>query len=123
MNQPLTTRRATMPLEDMLKGTDDYLNVEKMIEKLAPAQVGQNFRPSDNLMKFLYLFSQQRDAKELFDWLMDLTIRAPYPHISGSFEEAAIAAAKHQARAGIGEVIIEAIAEGKRLIEQSNQRS
>lgn len=124
MSDPMMPRRAAMPLEDMLAGTHDVLDIEKLIEKMAPAQVGHSFRPSEDLMKVIYLLFGTAEGKQIFEWLMDLTLRAPYPHIDGSgFEQAAIAAAKHQARAGIGEVILEAVANGKRLLEQAQNRS
>lgn len=119
MNQPLISRRAAMSLDDMLKDTDGVLDVDKILDKIAPGQSGQTFRPDDDLLKFIYLFSQAREGRPFFEWLLDMTIRSPYPRISGSFEQAALDAAKHQARAGIGEVILEAIAEGKRLVDRT----
>lgn len=124
MSDPMMPRRAAMPIEQLLAGTDEMLDVDKMIEKLAPAQAGQNFRPTDDLMKVMYLFFGTVEGKQIFEWLMDLTVRAPYPHVNGSnFEQAAIAAAKHQSRCGVGEVILEAVAQGKRLLEQAQNRS
>lgn len=120
MNQPMMPqRREAWPIEDLLKGTDDLLDLDAMTEQIGKLS-GSDYKPSDAVAKVFYaIFMGQREAME---WLLDLTLRAPYPHVSGSIEQAAIAAAKHQARAGIGEVIVAAIAEGKRLQDHDQQK-
>lgn len=65
MSDPMMPRRAAMPLEQLLAGTDDMLDVDEMIEKLAPAQAGQNFRPTDDLMKVMYLFFGTDEGKQI----------------------------------------------------------
>lgn len=123
MSQPMVSRREAQSLEDMLANTDDVLNVDQILEKMGSAQAGQHFRPADDLLKFIYLLSVTREGRPFFDWLMDLTIRAPFPPLTGSFEQAAMCAAKYQTKEGLGNIILEAIAEGKRLVDQSSQRS
>lgn len=121
MNQPMQpTRRAAWDIEDMVSGTDAVLDVEKMLEQMGGLGQGVNHTPTDAVAKVLYaMFSGQR---ETIDWLIDLTLRAPYPHVGEDFQSAALAAAKHQARAGIGEVIVAAIARGKQIIDQEQKK-
>lgn len=127
MNNPFNPRRRARPIDktvdylnEALKDSDDVLDVEKTIERLLPQISSLNYRPSDERLKAFYRILATIEGRELLDWLLDLTWRAPYPHVGKSIAEAAIAAAKHEARAGIGEVILEALALGKYLIEKES---
>ena len=89
----------------------------------APAAVADSFRPEDQVLKALFLFAQTETGAKAIAWLHELSDRAPYPMIEGSFEQAALAAAKHQGRAGVGHVLSKAVAEGKRLIELNRRET
>ncbi len=120
MNQPLVSRRPAWPAEDILDMSDDVLDVDKMADLIGELSKQADYRPTDDVAKALYALFQYNRA--VIDWLLDLTLRAPYPHVDGDFQKAALAAAKHQARAGIGEVIAAAIAEGKRISDQQKDQ-
>lgn len=122
MNQPMMpTRRAAWDIDDVMQGSDVLLDLEKMLEQIGGLGSGVQYAPTDNVAKVLYaMFAGER---ETIDWLLDLTLRAPYPHVGASFEQAALAAKGHQTRAGIGEVIVAAIARGKQLIDQKKDQT
>lgn len=85
-------------------------------QAFAPALTADPFRPEDELLIEIARYSQTELGAKVFAWLHSLTDRAPYP--AGDFkaiEEAAIAAAKHAGRAGVGHVLSRAVAEGQRL--------
>lgn len=85
-------------------------------QALAPLLQPDQFRPDDQLLIEIARYSETEIGRKVFDWLHALTDRAPYP--SGdfkAFEEAAIAAAKHAGRAGVGHVLTRAVAEGRKL--------
>lgn len=86
------------------------------IEKLfAPAVMPDRFDPGDTIKKMLAAFYRTAQGRELIEWLADLTVRAPYPHVGTDFQSAAIAAAKHEARFGVGLVLFKALADGEQL--------
>jgi len=82
-----------------------------------PAVMADPWRPSENVMKFAAAMAQTDQGREFLAFIFDLTKRAPYPHIGNSMESAALAAAKHEARAAVGEVVLQAIVEGRKLLE------
>lgn len=87
-------------------------------DQFGPAVVAQSFDPGNDLKKNLAAFARTGLGREIIDWLLDLTCRAPYPVTSQSLHDLAFAAAKHQARAAVGETIIKAIADGNALLDR-----
>lgn len=84
----------------------------------APAAVSASMDPGDELKKSIASMYQTELGRKIIDWLLDQTCRAPYPVTSQSMEDLAYAAAKHQARAAVGEMIVKAIVDGRALNEQ-----
>lgn len=87
---------------------------------LAPAAVPDNYRPDDDVMKSLAIMAERGETRAVVEWLLDLTLRAPYPVTADTLEQTALAAAKHQARANVGEVVLKAIAEGRAKLERKD---
>lgn len=117
MNGPqnVNPRNLVRDLDVMLTaGGQGWDGLEKMFE---PALMHDRYRPQDELLKQIAALSQTEFGRELFAWLFDLTNRAPYPSTGGTIENAALAAAKHEARAAVGEVILNAIVEGRKLLD------
>lgn len=86
--------------------------------QFGPAVVAQSFDPGDEVKKFAAAMSQTVEGRRFIDWLLDLTCRAPYPVTSQTIEDLAMSAAKHQARAAVGETIVKAIADGNALLNR-----
>ena len=84
-------------------------------KQFAPAVTPANLDPGDKFKRQLAAVAQTEWGRELIGWIYDLTCRAPYPVTMQNMEDLAFAAAKHQARAAVGEVIAKAIADGKEL--------
>lgn len=103
-------------LEDLEKkiGLNGWDYFEK---QFAPAVFGDEQRPADEIMQALARLAELPDTRRVVDWLLDLTCRAPYPRTFDTTENLAFAAAKHQARAAVGEVIVKAIHEGRQINE------
>jgi hypothetical protein len=101
------------PVEDESEGWDFYK------QKFMPAVVANTFRPEDSVLIEIYKLSETAEGRKIIDWLHELSDRAPYPRVGSNFEEVAVAAAKHQGRALVGEVLTEAVREGKRLFNQA----
>lgn len=87
-------------------------------EQFGPAVVAQGFDPGADFKKNLAAFARTGLGREIVDWLLDLTCRAPYPVTSQDLQDLAFAAAKHQARAAVGETIVKAIAEGNAILDR-----
>jgi len=87
-----------------------------------PAPLPDLFEPGDQLkIRIATLYDHSHEVRQIIEWIFDLTFRAPYPHIGGSFEEAALAAKAHEARAAVGRVLVQAILDGRRLNERRSQ--
>lgn len=117
MSGPFPFARETMPLDDLLKqvGGPGWSGLD-LARAFAPAKVSDRFEPDEDLKKFLAAFSRTQQGRTFFNWIADLTVRAPYPHVGTLRETAALAAAKHEARCGVGQVIFAAVEEGERLL-------
>jgi hypothetical protein len=85
-------------------------------EHFSPAKVADAFDPGADLKKVLFALYHTVDGRKIVEWWFDLTFRAPYPHVGSSLEAAAIAAAKHEARAAVGLALLKAIADGEKLL-------
>ncbi|MCZ8545069.1 hypothetical protein OOJ09_12820 [Mesorhizobium qingshengii] len=66
----------------------------------------------------LFHFYGTGEGRSIIEWMADLTVRAPFPHVGSMKESAALAAAKHEARTAVGYALLRAIAEGEQLWTQ-----
>lgn len=87
-------------------------------DQFGPALVGENFDPGEDFKKNLAAFARTDLGRRIVEWLLDMTCRAPYPATSQDMQDLAFAAAKHQARAAVGEVIVKAIADGNAILNR-----
>lgn len=89
-----------------------------------PAPTRQPFEPEDDLKKMIALFYDTTpEGRRMVEWIFDLTFRAPYPSIGGSLEQAALAAKAHEARAAVGRVLVQAIVDGRALMEKTRSQN
>jgi hypothetical protein len=85
-----------------------------------PAKMPNPFRPEDKMMQEFSRYAETVGGRNVVAWLRSITDLAPYPNVSGgNFEQVAIAAAKHDARATIGRMIAAAITEGTAIRNQN----
>jgi len=120
MSEPYNPRREVFDSEKMLEMSDGWLELDELLKKMTGGQ-GFSYRPKDEDLKNFWLLWRSIDGRRLIEWWLDMTLRAPYPPVGNDFQEAALAAARFGARAALGEVMLEALAEGKRLYENKNQ--
>lgn len=88
---------------------------EFFAEQWLPAGTVDILNPDDELKMFIAAMSESGLGKRFFDYLMNLTVRHPYPMTTNSMEDLAFAAAKHQARATVGELLVKIRMEGRAL--------
>ena len=89
--------------------------------QFAPALAPDPFRPEDAVLVELARYAQTEQGRAGIGWLHSITDGAPYPAGFSSLEAAALAAAKHEGRAGVGLVLTRAVAEGQRLRDAHNK--
>lgn len=87
-------------------------------QQILPLAMSDTFRPADALLTKIALYAQTADGQEFFKWLHEITDRAPYPVGLDGFENMAMAAAAHGARAHVGHLLNKALIEGQRLLDQ-----
>ncbi|RWF48378.1 MAG: hypothetical protein EOS50_32035 [Mesorhizobium sp.] len=118
MSGPFPFSRQMMAIDQLLGATPSW---EGLNQAFLPAKVADNFDPGDDMKQVLYHFNNTAEGRRIIEWLCDLTVRAPFPHVGSTGESAALAAAKHEARTAVGYAMLRAIAEGEELWKQ--QRS
>ena len=109
------SRNVAREVDDALREGSGW---EFFKKQFLPAVVADTFRPADEVLIEIARYSETQGGARVMAWLHELTDGAPYPVGTTSLEETAIAAARHQGRAGVGHVLKKAVAEGKRLLNQ-----
>lgn len=91
---------------------------DALTKALLPAIAPDPFRPADEVLVEIARFAETREGSAVVAWLHSISDLAPYPEVTlRGFEQAALAAAKHQGRASVGLVLKKAIAEGRAILE------
>lgn len=97
---------------------NDRSGWDAFAKALMPALSADPFRPADNVLVEIARFSRTPEGSAVIAWLHGISDQAPYPDVTvQGFEHAALAAAKHQGRASVGQVLRKAIAEGTAILE------
>lgn len=112
MAGPAAFPRQMMALDKLINSAPSWEDLEG---SFFPAGTADSFDPGDDMKEVLFHFSNTPEGRRIVEWLADLTCRAPYPHVGNSLEAAGIAAAKHEARAAVGQTLMRAIAEGEQI--------
>jgi hypothetical protein len=107
---------STSDLIDMVTGRD--FSDQKAAFHPAATHPG-NFEPSEQVMMAAAILWRAGEGREFVEWILDLTMRAPYPVTSQEPHDLQFAAAKHQARAAVGETVLLAIRKGEQLLDQN----
>lgn len=101
---------------------DDPSGWDWFKERFAPAAVADSLRPGDDVMEGLARWGHTELGQKILAWLHDISDGAPYPVGHTTIEQAALASARHEGRAGVGHLIEKAVREGNRLINLKQQR-
>ncbi|WP_156932462.1 hypothetical protein [Mesorhizobium sp. LNJC391B00] len=118
MSGPFAFSRPMLAVDQLLSSTPDWSGLS---QAMFPAKVADNFDPGDDMKLVLYHFYGNAEGRRIIEWLADLTVRAPFPHVGSMKESAALAAAKHEARTAVGYALLRAIAEGEELWKQQTR--
>lgn len=112
---PFPFSRPMMAIDQLLAGTPTW---DGLSQAMFPAKVADNFDPGEHMKIMLFHFYGTAEGRSIIEWMADLTVRAPFPHVGSMKESAALAAAKHEARTAVGYALLRAIAEGEQLWTQ-----
>lgn len=117
MSAPFVAGRAGQPLDLLEEGAAgsgwDGLN-----QLFAPVMEAE-LQPSDRVAMWLYGMYLAGDSREVIEWLMDITVRAPLRSTGATFEQTALMTATRQGINGVGETVLKAIAKGKELADKA----
>jgi len=121
MSGPFAFPSGMMSLDQMLSQMGE--GWDGLERSFSPAPTRRPFEPEDDLKKMIALFYDTTpEGRRIVEWIFDLTFRAPYPPVAGSFEQAALAAKAHEARAAVGRVLVQTIVDGRALMEKSRSQ-
>lgn len=113
------------PFPRQMLGAESLINAaptwDGLMNAFKPAIVPDRFDPGDDMKLVLFHFYNTVQGRQIVDWLFDLTARAPFPHVGSTRESAALAAAKHEARAAVGLAVARAITDGEKIWNQRSQ--
>lgn len=109
---PFAFQRQLQSLDKMLADAPSWDMLEKQFK---PADTGP-LEPEAELKKWAAAFAQTPMGRQFFEYVADITFRAPYPHVGSSRDSAWLAAGKHEARAAVGLVLMRVIADGTALL-------
>lgn len=112
---PFAFAREAMDLDKMLEavGGEGWAGLE---DHFKPGKVADRFEPEDRLKRFIGGLYQTGEGREFFEWLADLTLRAPPGSSGWTLEAAGLAHAKHESRFAVGQSIFLAVSQGRDLI-------
>jgi hypothetical protein len=119
-NGPVDFLRQVQRVEDFIRNPSSWGELEKAF---APAKVPDNFDPGDFMKQQLAALYGTQDGRAIIEWLFDLTLRAPYPHVGNSRDSAWLAAGKHESRVAVGQAIAKAIVDGRELFNQKEPKT
>lgn len=115
MSGPFVGARAAQPMDLLLQqgmASDGWQGLEALLNPETPAA---EFAPPERVAMFLYGLYSTPDGRDVFEWLMDITLRQPLRATGRTFEETALMTATRQGINGVGEAILKAIARGEEL--------
>lgn len=112
---PVEFARQVQSVEAFLRSAPSWGDLEKA---MAPAPLPDDFDPGDFMKQQLAALYATGDGRKIIDWLFDLTLRAPFPHVGSTRDSACIAAAKHEARVAVGQAIARAIVDGEKIFNR-----
>jgi len=111
--------RSALPLDLLEQGAagQGWEEFEKKL--LLPKEHVDRFEPSDRVARILYELSRSAGGREIVEWLMDITVRQSVRVTGSTIEQTALRAATLQGIHGVGEVILQAMAKGEKLLNQN----
>lgn len=118
MSGPVEFARQVQALDQLLNAAPNWDGLEKAF---APAKTPDHFEPDDFMKQQLAALYNTADGRQIIDWLFDLTLRAPFPHVGSSRDSAWIAGAKHEARVAVGQTVARAIVDGRELFNRKKE--
>lgn len=96
-----------------LEGEEGWAALERLMQ---PAMMPDPYRPADNVLMELGRYAATAEGQQVLAWLHAITDMAPYPNVTaGNIEHAALAAARHEGRAIVGQLVDRAVKEGTAL--------
>lgn len=122
MSGPFAFPTDRMNLDQMLAaiGGKGWEGLER---QFSPAKVSDQFEPEERLKMMMAAFARTPEGRQLFDWISQLTVFAPYPHVGNSRDSAWLAAKAHEARAAVGLSIHRAIVDGEQLLNRNRSQA
>lgn len=122
MSGPFIPSRAGQPLDLLEQGAagNGWDGVEELFK---PFLQTSELQPRDNLARFMAALRHTPEGREMFEWMMDISIRQPLRITGASIEQTALQAAARQGINGFAEAILNAIAHGEKLLMQAKPQN
>lgn len=109
-------RREAMPL-DLMRGNVQEDMLTEALNGLFPGdQLQALLNPVNELDQFIYNLSRTAQGREFFEWIFDMSLRAPYQVAGATIEQTALNAARREGLNIPAEMILAAISRGEQSV-------
>jgi hypothetical protein len=122
MSGPFLPARAGQPLDLLEQGVAGG-GWDELDALFQPHRQDAPLQPKDSVAVFMRALYQTPEGRDVFEWLMDVTLRLPHRATGRTFEETALMTATRQGINGVGEAVLNAIAHGEKLINERNSQN
>ena len=121
MTAPVFSRREAQPLDRLIAsaGGEGWAGLDKLLEPALAKR--QSCEPGDDIKKALAVMARAGQGRAVIEWLMDITVRAPFRVTGATVEETAMRASNRQGIEGVAEAVLAAIADGERLLSEERR--
>ena len=119
---PFLPERTAQPIDLLQHGVAGG-GWEALEDMFKPHLSDAPLQPSDEVAVFLLGMFREPRGREVLEWLMDITLRAPLRVTGRTLEETALMAATRQGINGVGEAVLAAIGHGAAILEKSKQQT
>ncbi|MGG7535348.1 hypothetical protein [Rhizobium sp. 12,4] len=119
MSGPFIAARDAQPLDLLKQGAagDGWEGLERILNPIIGSSAP--LMPDEATAKFIYGLYCTVEGRQMFEWIMDLTIRRPLSLTAPTIEQTALLAAGRQAVNSVAEVLLKAVAHGEDLVRQA----
>ncbi|WP_281932189.1 hypothetical protein [Roseibium album] len=112
--------RHAQPLDLMVNqaGGDGFAGIEKLMN---PVIQPEKLQPADEVARSMAKIFNMPGGREIFEWMMDISVRQRLQTSGISIEEVALRATKKEGIDGFAAAILAAIAHGQKLLEEGQK--
>ena len=112
---PFLPQRDAQPL-DVLEAGVAGGGWEELERLLTPQAGSKPLQPDDEVARFMWGLYCTAQGREMFEWMMDISLRQPLRITGQTLEQTALLSASRQGINGFAEAVLAAVGHGRSLV-------